>query len=563
MTLTKTHWTYPAPVPDSFRSLCSVFSPAFQSILYQRGFRTSTQIQRFLQRDLPTDVAGKELKDLEKAAALLARAIQSEKKIAVIGDYDTDGITATALIVGALRSLECDVQPFLPHRTEDGYGVSETSIHQCHQDDIDLIITVDCGIRDLDEIDLAKQFQMQVILTDHHLPNKSLPQADVILNPNRRDDPYPNKDLAGVGVAYKLVEKLSTYFSDLEPDNYLDLVAIGTVGDVVPLLGENRFLVSRGLSRLNQNHRQGLLSLILAAGLTPTKVSTADIAYQISPRLNAPGRLDSADLSLELITNPDPQQTGYLAQKLEILNQRRKEKTGLVIHAVSKKLPEKSSLPPLLFAADEAYHPGIIGIAAGHFTNRYHRPTIIGTIQGPETTASCRSIPGFNILEALHRFQDHLIRYGGHSLAAGFTVPTAKLATLRSGLIETAAAALDDDMLLAQTRIDAQVPLDWLGEDLFEEIKQLEPTGESNPEVKLLTRNLDIIQKRQVGKDKSHLKLVVSDGQVSFPAIGFGFGEICSRLPKKVDLVYSFEENFYRGKRSLQLRIIDISAPTL
>jgi len=529
-----------------------------RSLLYQRGITTVRGARAFISTDPPSFSSSQSLTDLHRAADLVLTAVHEREKIAVYGDYDADGVTATALMMDGLNSLGAKVFPFLPHRLEDGYGLSSRAVKQMITEDFSLLITVDCGIRALDQVALAKQSGMNVIITDHHLPGELLPDADAIINPNQQGDAYPNKDLAGVGVAYKLLKTISESKPEACADDALDLVAIGTIADIVPLTGENRWLLSQGLDRINRTRRQGLRSLIAAAGLTPGTVQAADISYQISPRINSSGRMGSAELALKLLLSDNVHEAGLLAQELEILNQRRKAKTHSTVKKAEALAMQGKELPPVLFAFDESFHPGVVGIAASYLADRYFRPAIVGSRKDDLITASCRSIPDYNIIEALSSYQELFDRYGGHASAAGFSIPAKNLSQLIESLSASAAESLKSFPSKPEIKVDAKVELQNLKNQLLEELSLLEPTGSQNPQAVLLSEGVEIVKKRVVGKNKSHLKLVVGSGSQKFDAIGFGLGHLNNDLPQSVDLVFAFEENIYRNRVSLQLRIHDL-----
>ncbi len=558
MSIQKYRWILPAPVPSEINDQLRNYSPTMRSILYQRGITTGRGAREFISTDPPTFSSSQSLTDLPRAADLVLTSVHKRKKIAVYGDYDADGVTATALMVDGLNSLDAKVLPFLPHRIEDGYGLSSRAVEEMIAEDFSLLITVDCGIRAVDQAALAKQSGMNVIITDHHLPGELLPEADAIINPNQRGDVYPNKNLAGVGVAYKLLKKIAEAEPEACADDALDLVAIGTVADIVPLTGENRWLVSRGLDRINRTRRQGLRSLIAAAGLTPGTVQAADISYQISPRINSSGRMASAELALKLLLSDNIQEAGHLAQKLEILNQRRKAETRSTVKKAEALALQEKELPPVLFAFDESFHPGVIGIAASYLADRYFRPAIVGSRKDDLITASCRSIPDYNIIEALSSYQHLFDRYGGHASAAGFSISVQHLNQLIESLSASAAESLEAIPSKPEIKVDAEVELGDLKSQLLEELSLLEPTGSQNPQAVFLSKDVKIIKKRVVGKNKSHLKLVISDGSRRFDAIGFGLGHLTNDLPQSVDLVFAFEKNIYRNRMSLQLRIHDL-----
>ncbi len=421
-----------------------------------------------------------------------------------------------------------------------------------------LIITVDNGIRSIEEVEYANSLGMKVIITDHHTPGDRLPPAAAILNPKLPDDPYPDKNLAGVGVSYKLISALSNCFSEINPTDYLDLVAIGSIADVVPLVGENRYLVRKGLASLNPSRRQGISSLLGAANLISSKIRSSDISFQIGPRLNASGRLGSAETPLNLLISSDAAECGKLAQLLENHNYKRKKLSKELERQAEILVSLDDPLPFILIAIGPNYHLGVAGIAAGSLTRKYYLPSIVGNTGTELTTASCRSIPEFSIISALDQCKDLLLRYGGHSLAAGFTVSNDNLTDLTNRLMDLAENQLSGLEIQPSITVDSEVTLDQLNSELYSELEKLEPTGIQNQEAIFITRNLTASQIKAVGQDKSHLKMKVTDGNYSLDAIGFGLGHETDQVPRKFDVVYKFDLNDFRGIKTFQLKILDL-----
>ena len=423
------------------------------------------------------------------------------------------------------------------------------------------LITVDNGIRSHEEVAYANSLDLVVIITDHHTPEENIPTAAALLNPKLPDDPYPNKNLAGVGVAYKLVCALSNHVTSLNPEDYLDLVAIGTVADIVPLTGENRYLVRQGLTRLNFNQRQSILSLLGASGLVNKVINSSDISYQIGPRLNSSGRLDleSAQTPLKLLLSSDINTCSKYAQKLENHNAKRKSLSKKLEQLVEKFISDQADLPPIHMVFSPEISIGIAGIAAGYLSRKYNLPAIVGQTGDECTTASCRSIAEFNIIKALDSCQDQFVRYGGHPLAAGFTIKNTNIPNVKSHLIELANSLLSDTNRLPQLSIDAELKLEEVNISLYKEIQKMEPVGADNPLPVFVTKNLKAIKPKRVGKDKGHLKMIVTDGLHSFDAICFGFGELFFNLPQEFDLAYNLTTNDYLGPEVLQLQVLDLA----
>jgi single-stranded-DNA-specific exonuclease len=562
MKLDNYRWRFPEPVPIEVQSRLDAFSLPFQSILFQRELNTTEKALQFLLPNQPSWSAQTELRHLDKACQVIEKAIRSDLPIGVFGDYDADGITATALLTLALREIHSSVIPSIPSRLEDGYGLNKNALDDYARLGVKLVITVDNGIRAFEEALYAEELGIDLIITDHHKPGSVLPKAVAVVDPKLPDDPYPNKHLAGVGVAYKLICSLAKHFQSLHPEDYLDLVAIGTIGDVVPLLGENRYLVKQGLKRLNTRPRQSLHSLIGAAGLSGNTISSSDISFQIAPRLNASGRLENEDnlIPLQLLLAMDTAECGSYAQILENHNHQRRSLSKDLQDFVDRKFNNLDSLPPILIALDDQVNLGVAGIAAGHLSRKYYLPAIVGRTDTTTTTASCRSIPEFDMISALENISDLFDQFGGHKLAAGFTLANENLSVFQDAITDLAGSQLNPADLHPVLDIDAVVTFADLDRGLFKEISKLEPTGEKNPQPIFVSKGLKVQKSSVVGSEKDHLKLTLKEGSYQFNAIGFGFGELLPDLPEKLDIAFHFTENNFRGRKEYQLQIIDLSA---
>ena len=560
MSLQRYLWQYPNPVPELIQKELDTFSPAIQSVLSNRGITSLEDALNFLLPKAPEWSSKTNLLHSDKASQLIIDAIQNKEVIGVYGDYDADGITSTALITLALREIGASVITYIPDRQNEGYGLNKLAINSLRDQGVSLLITVDNGIRSQDEIIHANSLKMIVIVTDHHTPGETIPPAAALLNPKLPDDPYPNKNLAGVGVAYKLICALSKYMPQLNPEDYLDLVAIGTVADIVPLTGENRYLVRQGLTRLNFNHRQSILSLLGASGNVNKVINSSDISYQIAPRINSSGRLDSetAQTPLNLLLSSDLKKCSEYAQKLENHNSKRKTLSKELEIWVDKIISDQTPLPPLLMVFGPDISIGLAGIAAGYLSRKYNLPAIVGQTGDENTTASCRSILEFNIINALDSCQYLFVHYGGHSLAAGFTIKNTNIPKLRAHLTKLALAQLSETSRLPALKIDAELALEDLNISLYKEIQKLEPAGAGNPIPVFVTKDLRAVKPKRVGKNSDHLKMVVTDGTHSFNAICFGLGDLFYNLPTMFDIAYNLTINDYRGQGMLQLRVLDL-----
>jgi single-stranded-DNA-specific exonuclease len=423
---------------------------------------------------------------------------------------------------------------------------------------------VDCGIRSNREVAQAHNLGMDVIITDHHQPGTELPPALAVINPKQPEDHYPEKDLSGVGLAYKLTQAYLEVHPqpDVDPEAWLDLVAIGTVADLVPLKGENRALVKKGLARIRQQRRPGLRALAGTAEVDLTQCDTSMIGFKLAPRLNAAGRMESAMLAYELLVTQDQQKAGELAQILDSQNKERQAETNWIREQAAAQVLSQDPDALLFFAADPEFSEGVVGLAASRLTEAYYRPAIIAH-QGEEfTVASCRSIPEFHITRALDECADLLVRHGGHAAAAGFTVSNENLPLLIEQLYAIAQRELADVTLLPVIDIDREIILENLSPyyigGIFNDLHQLEPTGHGNPDPVFMSQDLVVRQARTVGRDNRHLKLTLQAGQYIYDAIAFGQGHWADELPERIDIVYRFEENTYQGRVNLQLNVKDL-----
>lgn len=561
-------WQISAPLPPQENVILKQYHPVLRQILYNRGYVTSEAAQRYLDARAQQSTDPFDMLGVSSAVDRLLLAVQRNEPVAIYGDYDVDGVTATALLVTVLKGLEANVTGYIPNRFDEGYGLNKEALDSLYSSGIRLVVTVDCGIRSPDEAAHACSLGMDLIITDHHQPAGELPKAFAIVNPKQPGDTYPDKDLAGVGLAYKLAEGLLTSMrkhgmpipTNVNHEDTLDLVALGTVADLAPLTGENRALVRAGLRLIRKPQRQGLQALIAVAGLVPGRISATDIGFILGPRLNAAGRLDTALDALTLLTTDDIQTAGKLAQQLENQN-RERQKITREIQAQAEQIALSAGEEPfLLFAAHEDFNAGVVGLAASRLVEQYYRPAIVAKINGETTRGSCRSIPEFHITEALDQCADLLVHHGGHAAAAGFTVRNENLVELILRLREIAALRLSSQDLRPILTADAVVKLGDLDIQLLRSLDSLQPTGYGNPPALFVTRDLKVKNARPVGKEGAHLKLVLTDGWVAMDAIAFKLAQRLERIPPKVDLMYTFELNEYNGRQSFQLNVRDMKA---
>lgn len=562
-------WIVHPPISPQANQNLQSYAPVFRQVLFNRGYATETEAEAYLNGDPPQGDPFQML-GMEATVERIEHAIKNEQHITVYGDYDADGVTSSALLSQALEALKAKVSVYIPNRFTEGYGLNNTALDKLKSAGTDMIVTVDCGIRALEPAQHARKIGLDLVITDHHTPGAELPAAAALINPKQPGDPYPEKNLAGVGVAYKLAAALIQRLKPegLNLEDLLDLVAIGTVADLVPLVGENRALVKGGLAVLRQPQRQGLFSLMGVAGLKPPSITAESIGFVLGPRINAAGRIGSAMDAYKLLTAKDVFEAGQFAQVLDNRNRERQRITAEIFEQVEDELFGES-VPPksgsgdlegkfLLFAAHEDFNPGVVGLAASRLAERYYRPAAVGSRGESFTKASCRSIPEFHITRALEACADLLTRFGGHAAAAGFTVPNENLPELSERLQKLAEEALEGEELRPLIQADAEVPLAELTPSLLSDLAKMQPTGYGNPEAVFISRGALVRGARAVGRDGAHLKLTVGDGQVNLDAIAFRQGEWFGRLPERVDLIYTFELNEFNGRRSLQLNVKDI-----
>jgi len=566
---TTTRWEVQPRAPDDFLNDLLDIPPLLTQLLYNRGLRTSSEARAFLCGEYKADHPFK-MKGMNQAVARIRQALRGREPIAVYGDFDADGITATALLVTALRSLGADVKPYIPDRVNESYGLNKPALTQLAQDGIRLVITVDCGIRDQAEIAHANSLGMDIIITDHHTAPApvDLPRARAIINPQQEDCPYPFKRLAGVGVAFKLADALLRVHhqgygsddasTDLEAEDLLDLVALGTVADVVPLREENRFLVQQGLRMINSGlGHPGVRALMADAGLKPGQIDAERIGFGLAPRLNAAGRLDKAMKSCQLLLSETDEEARALAAELGQINRERQKMTeGLFEQANT----EVESMPEehICIIAGPDYHPGLVGLIAGRLREGFHRPAIVIKLGTDTSRGSARSIPSFHITRALDKCKSLLVRHGGHAMAAGFEVDNSNLEALTSRLRAIAREELTLEDLIPTLRIDAKLAPREITFDTLDLISQLAPFGTDNERPVFLTRRLNVRQHRVVGNNRNHVKLLLSDGVVVLDAIAFRQAErIAGEFPEAIDVVYTLSRHEWNGRTDLQLVVKD------
>ena len=555
---------------DKFRDLPRLVV----QILYNRGIFEEAAVYKFIQRTYATQDPF-QMQGIIPAVERILKAIDERERIIVYGDYDADGVTATALLVQALQAFDANVLPYIPDRFEEGYGLNKEAIQELAEQQASLIITVDCGIRSIDEVRYGQDLGLHFIITDHHqiaqnsAGQDQLPPALAVINPKRADCCFPFKEFAGVGLAFKLVQALIQAWTTrhgqppaLRESDLLDLVSLGTVADMAPLVDENRILVRAGLEVLNQPCRPGVAALINQSRSASSKVTAGTIGFILGPRLNAAGRLTHARLAYKLLTTSNPIEAQALARELDEVNAERQTMTQDYVNQARDQILSKKADSFLHLVVDPDFNQGVVGLVASRLTDELYRPVLVAQQGEQFTKGSGRSIPEFDITRALDQCADLLVKYGGHAAAAGFTVDNTNLAQFEARLAEIANQALLDKELQKTLIVDAEINLRGVKPELVDQIENLQPFGYSNPTPKFTTRDLLIKYQTTVGRDGNHLKMKLFDGKSTWDAIGFGLGPLASQPAHKpgckIAAVYTIEYNTWNGTKTLQLNLRDI-----
>ena len=547
---------------DSFPDL----HPLVVQLLYNRDLKQPDQIAGFLSPST-TSVDPFRLKGMGDAVMRLRRAVLDGEPIAVYGDYDVDGVTATVLLTQTLRDLGANVTPYIPDRFEEGYGLNMGALDKLAAQGVRVVVTVDCGARAMTEIEHGNQIGLEVIVTDHHEPEgDALPPAFAIINPRQRGCLYRDEDLAGVGLAFRLAQALTWELArdnrllPFAVDELLDLVALGTVADLAPLRGENRSMVQRGLALINARARPGIAALSDVSGLRPGEIDAAAIGYSLGPRLNAAGRVEHARAAYELLASDSIEHAAQFAYQLNEQNRERQRLTAEVVEQATAHALAADPDAPLLFAGSAEFSPGVVGLAASRLVEVHHRPAIVMSFGDGVARGSARSIPQFHITHALDACRDLLVKHGGHAAAAGFTVILDRLDELKTRLTAIAAQKRAADDWSPILKADALVRLATLSPALYDTLVQLEPHGIGNPKPVFVSRNIRVQNKRAL-KDGAHLKLALLDENGrTWDAIAFRMGDRIDHIPDKIDLAYAFEVNVWNGERRFQLNVKDLQS---
>ena len=530
----------------------------FSSLLTARGIKTRDEAARFLNPSLSDLHDPFLLPGMQQTVDLLKTAIAEGKTILVYGDYDADGVCSASILLETLHDLGASLAYRIPSRHTEGYGLNPDAVREIAQK-AQLLITVDCGVSNVEEVALAKELGLTVIVTDHHQPPEVLPAADVVMDPLLGN--YPCSYLCGAGVALKICQALQGMAG---VEKRLDLAAIATVADVVPLLDENRIIVREGLSRIAATSRPGLKALLSAAGLQPWegKLLTADdLAFRLAPRLNAAGRLGDAKLGVHLLLTSDEAKAANIAAMLEEANRTRQRfEREMTDEARTQLSLEALAASHVILVSGEDWNPGLIGLTAGRLCEKFHLPAVALSVHGDTAVGSCRSIPGVNIYQMLQSCADLLVRYGGHAQAAGLTVKTENVSLLRERLEKVISESAPEETFLPSMEYDLTVPFRTWTRDSVAWLSRLEPTGCGNPAPLFLLEGAEVQAIRRVGKDGSHLKLTVLDEDLSIvEAIAFSRGDLADESPRTLDLLYRPVLNDFRGRTTIEAQVSAIN----
>ena len=540
-------------------------------LLINRGISDISSVKSFLSPRLSNLIDPMLLKDMDMAVEMILNTIDVHENILIYGDFDADGLTATALLLNFFTGMDIHVSFYVPDRLKEGYSLNPDAVKKIAQDGVKLIITVDCGTANMKEIALARQLGMKVVVTDHHQVPEDFKPICPVVNPYRPDSSFPFKNLAGVGMAFFLTIAIRAelrrrgWFSNRpEPDlkDYLDLVALGTVADIVPLVDQNRILVKAGIERMKISRWPGIKSIRETAGISASGVTSDDLAYRLAPRLNASGRMGDSKTGIDILTTDKLSIARDLARQLNTLNIQRQAIEQNILEQIEKDLISMKDLEhrrSLVFSGD-GWHRGVLGIVASKLVDKYRRPVLVLDIQDGMAVGSGRSIKGFNLYKALARLEHLLERFGGHYHAAGLSLKASNVEALTMELESLARHELSEEDLIPAIKIDAEIMLPDLTMETVNQIRSLSPFGSGNPEPLFYAHSLKVIESRVVGE--RHLKLKVKQGRTIREAIGFGLSERHPLEGKTISMVFTPEIDRWNGKEKIQLRIIDLKVVT-
>ena len=564
-------WNYEAPTPERKEAAAQLaaeanVSPAIALMLMQRGLTTADDVRAYFRPQLQSLHDPFLMRDMDVAVERLNAAMGRKERILVYGDYDVDGCTAVALVYRLLQQYYSNIDYYIPNRDEEGYGVSRQGIDYAHETGVRLIIVLDCGIKAVDEIAYAKSLGIDFIICDHHVPDEQLPPAVAVLNAKRRDNTYPDLDLSGCGVGFKFMQAFAISngiaFSKLIP--LLDLVAVSIAADIVPIMGENRILAYHGLRQLSQNPSMGLKAVIDTCGMGGRDITMNDIIFKIGPRINASGRMQDGRESVSLLVEHNKQRAMQLAEQINQYNDERKEldkrmteeATELVSHMPD--LEQKSSI----VIYNEDWHKGVIGIVATRLTETFFRPAVVLTRTGDSVTGSARSVSGFDVYKAVQSCQDLLENFGGHTYAAGLSLPVENVEAFKQRFEAYAAQHINEEQTSPSIDIDAVLTFREISRKFQSELKRMRPYGPDNRKPVFCTQQVyDYGTSKVVGRNQEHIKLELVDSNSNNVMNGIAFGQSSEaryiKTKRAFDIVYTIEENTHK-RGEVQLQIEDI-----
>ena len=533
------------------------YSPLLIQLLRNRGVTRKEEYAAFLSSD--RDLLGDPylFDGMKEAVDRIHRAVKNGETAAIYGDFDADGITATATLVQGLGLLGLKALPYIPHRETEGHGLTVPMLKNLQEQGVSLVITVDCGVTDVAEVKQANEMGLDIIITDHHSPLEVVPEAVAVVNPKMPGSKYPYNNLAGVGVAFKVLQAL--FQGTGREDELLkltDMVAIGTIADMSSPLGENRYLIKEGIKHINNHTRLGITELIKQTRLEGSEIDADKVGWVIAPCINAAGRLADGLIGYKLMVTEDVKEARELALSLTSKNEERQQLTAATLSR-AKEHVMGLGLQPLIFTADREYPMGIAGLVAGRLTEEFYRPSIVIHIAEEVSHASCRSIAEFDIIAALNKFSHYFSRYGGHAAAAGFTMETEKLTKLEQELSFYAAEKLTGVELRPHLNIDAEVKLNQMGGDTYAITQKLAPFGISNPVPIFMSKGVELIDRRTMGNGGEHLRMKLRQNGTVFDAVAFRFANHIKEFAAHIDVVYNLEIDTWNGRNQLRLNILD------
>lgn len=567
--MTDYRWIIRDPMPLETLEALSEYPPVLSQLLWNRGVRNPVEAELFLKKTGslydPFRMDG-----MKEAVAVILEAVDNNRSIRVYGDYDVDGVTASAILLEVLGALGAkNAKSYIPDRFDEGYGLNTEAIRKLKEDGTELIITVDCGIRSPEEAKLARELGMKIIISDHHQPGDEIPEADYVICPKKPGDRYPEKNLAGVGISFKIAEALllAREVKGAEAKDWIDLAAIGTIADMVPLTGENRCIARAGLLRLRTFPRPAIRALAEVGGFRISEINADTIGFSIAPRLNAAGRLDKADIALQLMMSRTVREAKLYAEKVDTLNKQRQDMTKIIQEWAVDHVNEKD-LPYVILCRDADFGlpedeaqklAGVVGLASSKIIEKFYRPAIVGTMLGEHTRASCRSIEEFNIINALDECSDLTVHHGGHAMAAGLTVRNEDWEALDRKLNEIGRREMEGKELRPTITADMELPGSCIHQVLCDWMKMIEPHGSEVPSPLFCFTDLFVKDKKRVGTMGAHLKMtLLTEDNTTIDSIGFGLGAKADSLTDYIDVIGYPEINEWNNVKTLQIKIKDI-----